>query len=129
MNKIKEMAEELNKIRETTPVGVQMMVFPLEDIEKHLQNLMNNPERAELTAGLLKASDVDVSLFTSGLSKEDRTYFLNLLGLQIVAAKNYAVGASLAILLKKYLIPMAERKQALEKMIIALGGEKENGND
>ena len=57
--------------------------------------------------------------------EKEKAYFMNLLALEITNQKNYATASALIILFRKFFIPMAQRKQALEKMIIALGGEKD----
>lgn len=103
------------------PKGVQMALLPLEDLESAVDGVLSDRRKAQVTKDMFESVDIDLGAFTQGMTDEDRVCFLNLFGLQVAAVDNYTVGATLMILWRKYLIPMAQRKQALERMIIALG--------
>ena len=109
------------------PKGVQMALLPLEDLESAFEIVLSDRKKAEVTEKMFESVDLDLGAFTQGMTDEDRVCFLNLFGLQVAAVDNYTVGATLMILWRKFLLPMAQRKQALEKMIIALGKEAESG--
>ena len=115
------------KILMDAPKGVQMALLPLEDLESAVDSVLSDRRKAEVTEKMFESVDIDLGAFTQGMTEEDRVCFLNLFGLQVAAVDNYTAGATLMILWRKYLIPMAQRKQALERMIIALGKEAEDG--
>ena len=110
------------------PKGVQMALLPLEDLESAVDGVLSDRRKAEVTEKMFESVDIDLGAFTQGMTDEDRVWFLNLFGLQVAAVDNYVAGAALMILWRKFLLPMAQRKQALEKMIIALGKEAEGGH-
>ena len=110
------------------PKGVQMALLPLEDLESAVDGVLSDRRKAEVTKDMFESVDIDLGAFTKGMTDEDRVCFLNLFGLQVAAVDNYTAGATLMILWRKYLIPMAQRKQALERMIIALGKGEEDGH-
>lgn len=109
------------------PKGVQMALLPLEDLESAFEIVLSDRKKAEVTEKMFESVDLDLGAFTQGMTDEGRVSFLNLFGLQVAAVDNYAAGAALMILWRKFLLPMAQRKQALEKMIIALGKEADSG--
>ena len=109
------------------PKGVQMALLPLEDLESAFEIVLSDKKKAQVTEDMFESVELDLGAFTQGMTEEDRVCFLNLFGLQVAAVDNYTAGATLMILWRKYLIPMAQRKQALERMIIALGKEAEDG--
>lgn len=109
------------------PKGVQMALLPLEDLESAFEIVLSDRKKAEVTEKMFESVDLDLGAFTQGMTDEDRVSFLNLFGLQVAAVDNYAAGAALMILWRKFLLPMAQRKQALERMIIALGKEADSG--
>ena len=110
------------------PKGVQMALLPLEDLESAFEIVLSDKKKAQVTKDMFESVELDLGAFTQGMTDEDRICFLNLFGLQVTAVDNYAAGAALMMLWRKYLVPMAQRKQALEKMIIALGREAEDGH-
>lgn len=110
------------------PKGVQMALLPLEDLESAFEIVLSDKKKAQVTKDMFESVELDLGAFTQGMTDEDRICFLNLFGLQVEAVDNYAAGAALMILWRKFLVPMAQRKQALEKMIIALGKEAEGGH-
>ena len=110
------------------PKGVQMALLPLEDLESAVDGVLSDRRKAEVTEKMFESVDIDLGAFTQGMTEEDSISFLNLFGLQVAAVDNYVAGAALMILWRKFLLPMAQRKQALEKMIIALGKEAEGGH-
>ncbi len=110
------------------PKGVQMALLPLEDLESAFEIVLSDRKKAEVTEKMFESVELDLGTFTQGMTDEDRISFLNLFGLQVAAVDNYTVGATLMILWRKYLIPMAQRKQALERMIIALGKGEDDGH-
>lgn len=109
------------------PKGVQMALLPLEDLESAFEIVLSDRKKAEVTEKMFESVELDLGAFTQGMTDEDRVSFLNLFGLQVAAVDNYAAGAALMILWRKFLLPMAQRKQALERMIIALGKEADSG--
>lgn len=109
------------------PKGVQMALLPLEDLESAFEIVLSDRKKAEVTEKMFESVELDLGAFTQGMTDEDRVSFLNLFGLQVAAVDNYAAGAALMILWRKFLLPMAQRKQALEKMIITLGKEADSG--
>jgi len=106
------------------PAGIQMSLLPLYEIEKPIREEFSDVAKGELTRSVLDLASIDPDLFTQGLNEKEKAYFINLLALEITNQKDYATASALIVLFRKFLVPMAERKQALEKMIIALGGEK-----
>ena len=115
------------KILMDAPKGVQMALLPLEDLESAFEIVLSDKKKAQVTKDMFESVELDLGAFTQGMTDEDRICFLNLFGLQVAAVDNYAAGAALMILWRKFLLPMAQRKQALERMIIALGKEAEDG--
>ena len=113
-----------DKMTKNVPIGIQTAILPLEDLESVIKDTLVDVGRADTTERLFDSIEIDLKAFTDGMTDADRIYFLNLFGLQVAAVNNYSVGATQMILWRKFLIPMAQRKQALEKMILALGGEK-----
>ena len=115
------------KILMDAPKGVQMALLPLEDLESAVDGVLSDRKKAQVTEKMFESVELDLGAFTQGMTDEDRICFLNLFGLQVASVDNYVAGAALMILWRKFLVPMAQRKQALEKMIIALGKEAEGG--
>lgn len=108
------------------PVGVQMSLLPLDEVDKPLREEFSDVAKGELARKVLGLANIDPDLFTQGLDEKEKAYFMNLLALEITNQKDYATASALIVLFRKFLVPMAERKQALEKMIVVLGkGEKD----
>ena len=108
------------------PVGVQMSLLPLDEVDKPLREEFSDVAKGELARNVLGLANIDPDLFTQGLDEKEKAYFMNLLALEITNQKDYATASALIVLFRKFLVPMAERKQALEKMIVVLGkGEKD----
>ena len=117
--------EMISKLLDEIPVGIQVSLLTLDEIEKPLREDFSDVAKGELAKSVLGTADIDPDLFTQGMDEKEKAYFMNLLALEITNQKNYATASALIILFRKFFIPMAQRKRALEKMIIALGGEKD----
>lgn len=108
------------------PVGIQMSLLSLDEIEKPLREDFSDVAKGELARSVLDLAGIDPDPFTQGLDEKEKAYFMNLLALEITNQKDYATASALIVLFRKFFLPMAERKQALEKMIVVLGkGEKD----
>ena len=119
--RIEELIDEL-------PYGIMALAMPSDDVLRKVDHQLNNRSAAKNAVDGLSCIGVDISPLTDGLDEESRTMFTNLLMSLVISLPDFGTAGMLAILLRKYLIPMAQRKQALERMIIALGKGEEDGH-
>ena len=117
----------LEKLIDNLPYGFKALILPADEVIDEIRPYVKNAAAAQDAVQALSSVNVDISPLTDGLDEESKTLFTNLLMSLVVTLPDFGTAGMLAILLRKYLIPMAQRKQALEKMIIALGKEADSG--
>ena len=116
----------LEKLIDNLPYGFKALILPVDEVIDKISPCVKNATAAQDAVQALSSVNVDISPLTDGLDEDSRTMFTNLLMSLVISLPDFGTAGMLAILLRKYLIPMAERKQALEKMIIALGKGEED---
>ena len=117
----------LEKLIDNLPYGFKALILPVDEVIDEIRPYVKNAAAAQDAVQALSSVNVDISPLTDGLDEDSKTLFTNLLMSLVVTLPDFGTAGMLAILLRKFLLPMAQRKQALEKMIIALGKEAEGG--
>lgn len=75
--------------------------------------------------GLLSQIGIDLSAVENGMDDTEKDFFCGLLSLWMGSVDNPASASVFILMLRRYLIPMAEKKRSLEKAIALLGKEAE----
>ena len=117
----------LEKLIDNLPYGFKALILPVDEVIDEIRPYVKNAAAAQDAVQALSSVNVDISPLTDGLDEDSKTLFTNLLMSLVVTLPDFGTAGMLAILLRKFLLSMAQRKQALEKMIIALGKEAEGG--
>ena len=118
------MGKILEELINSLPYGIKASMLETDDLWDSFAEMFNRDVEPEGLDYLLSLSKLDLSPVTDSLNEKEARSFRILVGFLLSHMQDFAVGGALVILLKRFMLPMAERKQALEKMIIALGGEK-----
>ena len=118
------MGKILEELIDNLPYGSKAAMLETDDLWDSFSEMFNRDVEPEGLDHLLALSRLDLSPVTDGLNEKEARSFRILVGFLLAQMPDFGVGGAFVVLLKRFMLPMAERKQALEKMILALGGEK-----
>lgn len=120
---------EIEKMIDGLPYGIKVSLIGVEKAwDDTLGKKFDNPDLERNADNVIKLCGLDIGPVTAGMDRKEEIRFKNLVTFFLAEAPDFAMAALFVVLMKRYMIPMAERKQALEKMILALGKEAEGGH-
>ena len=117
--------KEIEKVLDELPFGVKASLLGAADLNDAFRHTFKDHQIIEDADKLLQTCGMDFSSVTEGMTEEEGPMLKNLVAFLLCAMPDFGAAGAFVVLIKRYFLPMAERKRALEKMIIALGGEKD----
>ena len=119
---------EIERIINDLPYGIKVSLIG--GIEKTWDDTLgkrfDNPDLERNADNILELCGLNIGPMTAGMDRKEEIRFKHLVTFLLTEATDFTIASLFVVLIKRYMVPMAERKQALEKMIIALGKETED---
>ena len=125
--------EEIKKMLHTENDGFANLIMASALSEEALATVFRkSSEKASALSGdrpknhipfILESMDIDVSPITDGMDEEELDLFCCLLSLWMGMVEDATSASVFVLMLRRYLLPMAQKKRSLEKAITLLGKE------
>jgi len=121
---MEELLKDLEKAFDSLPFAIRVALMDENNgsITKYVNEKFNNEKSAKQADDIFALCEMDASALVG-----DDPIAKNALAFLLTNMHDFATAGALVVFLNKYVFPMAEKKKALEQMILTLEKGKENG--